>query len=156
MLFKKNAHSLLHFIKKSNILIGIKSVYKLFFQGLSMDIATFFKAFAFAYIPGAVLALIIWLLAKRREPMPLFRADILGWFVPLIVWVIMHKYNWSFVHTTHNGAMELMILGWIWSAAFIGRLLIPRFTHKLRFRLASLYVWGIAGIAAIALALFYK
>ncbi len=121
-----------------------------------MDVMTFIKAFTVAYIPGAVLALIIWLIAKRREPMPLFRADILGWFVPLIVWTIMHKYNWSFVRTAHNGAMELMILGWIWSAAFIGRLLIPRFTHKLRFRMASLYVWGITGIAAIVLALFFK
>lgn len=121
-----------------------------------MDCKSFVAALAIAYLPGIVLGTLIWLVAKRREAMPLFRSDLIGLFLPLIVWFIMHKYNWSFVRTPHNGACELQLLGWIWGAAFILRLLIPRFTHKLRFRLASVYAGSIALAAAVVLALFFK
>ena len=113
-------------------------------------------ALAVGYLPGAVLGWIIWLIAKRSAAMPLFRADILGFVLPLIVWVVMHKYNWSFVRCDHNGYQELILLGWIWSVSVIARLTIPRFTHKLRFRLASIHVGSITLLAAVLLALFFK
>ena len=113
-------------------------------------------AFAIGYLPGAILALLIWLIAKRSAAMPLFRADLIGFFLPLIVWGVMYKYNWSFAQNTHDGLHELILLGWIWSICVIGRLLIPRFTHKLRFRLAAIHAGSITLLAAILLALFFQ
>ena len=114
-------------------------------------------AFACGYLPGIVIGLLIWLVARRSAAMPLFRADIISFFLPLIVWLVMYKYNWSLVNrASHNGLHELVLLGWIWSVCIIGRLLIPRFTHKLRFRLAAIHVGSISLLAAVLLALFFN
>lgn len=113
-------------------------------------------AFGVGYLPGALLGLIIFLLAKRSAPMPLFRADIISFVLPLAVWIVMYKYQWSFAENAHQGGCELVLLGWIWSLAVLGRLLIPRMTHKLRFRLAAIHVGSITFIAAVLLALFYQ
>ena len=119
------------------------------FTGLLID-------FVLGYLPGAIIALIIWLLAKKTAAMPLFRADIISFVLPLIVWLVMYKYNWSLVKAQHDGREELIILGWIWSLCVIGRLVIPRLTHKLRFRLAAIHVGSITLLAAVLLALFYQ
>ena len=114
-------------------------------------------AFAFGYLPGIIVGFLIWLVARRSAAMPLFRADFISFFLPLIVWFVMYKYNWSFVNkASHNGLHELVLLGWIWGVCIIGRLLIPRFTHKLRFRLAALHVGSITLLAAVLLALFFN
>lgn len=113
-------------------------------------------AFAVGYLPGIILGAMIWLIARRTASMPLFRADIIGFFLPLIVWLIMYKYNLSFARKAHNGLHELVLLGWIWSFCVFCRLLIPRFTHKLRFRLAAIHVGSITLLAAVLLALFFQ
>ncbi|MBO5923954.1 MAG: hypothetical protein J6Q81_05510 [Lentisphaeria bacterium] len=113
-------------------------------------------AFAIGYLPGAVLGFLIWIIAKRSAAMPLFRADIISFAVPLIVWLIMYKYNWSFARKAHNDLHELVLLGWIWSLCVIARLLIPRFTHKIRFRLAAINTGSVALLAAVVLALFFQ
>ena len=113
-------------------------------------------AFAVGYLPGAVLGLVIWLIAKRSAAMPLFRADIISFALPLIVWLVMYKYNWTLARNAHNDLHELVLLGWIWSVCVIGRLLIPRFTHKIRFRLAAINTGTISLLAAVLLALFYQ
>lgn len=126
-------------------------------MGTSSALLDLLAAFAVGYLPGAVIGFFIWLIAKRSAAMPLFRADIISFFLPLIVWLVMYKYNWSFVaRNSHNGMHELILLGWIWSLAVLGRLLIPRFTHKLRFRLAAIHVGSITLLAAVLLALFFK
>ncbi len=113
-------------------------------------------AFAIGYLPGGVVALVVWLIGKRSAAMPLFRADLITFFLPLIVWFVMYKYNWSFAKNPHNGLHELILLGWVWSVCTLGRLLIPRFTHKLRFRLAAIHAGSITLLAAILLALFFQ
>ena len=113
-------------------------------------------AFAVGYLPGAILGLVIWLIAKRSAAMPLFRADIISFALPLIVWLVMYKYNWTLARNAHNDLHELVLLGWIWSVCVIGRLLIPRFTHKIRFRLAAINTGTISLLAAVLLALFYQ
>lgn len=113
-------------------------------------------AFVVGYLPGAVVGLIIWFIAKRSAAMPVFPADAVSFIAPIIVWGVMYKYNWTLAKSEHNGLDELVILGWIWSLCVIGRLLIPRFTHKLRFRLAAIHIGSICIIAAILLALFYQ
>ena len=113
-------------------------------------------AFAAGYLPGIVLGLVIWLISRRSAAMPLFRADIISFALPLIVWLIMYKYNLSFARKGHNGLHELVLLGWVWSISVIARLLIPRFTHKLRFRLAAIHVGSITLLAAVLLALFFQ
>lgn len=126
-------------------------------MGTSSALLDLLAAFALGYLPGAVIGFLIWLIARRSAAMPLFRADIISFFLPLIVWLVMYKYNWSFVaRSSHNGMLELVLLGWIWSLAVFGRLLIPRFTHKLRFRLAAIHVGSITLLAAVLLALFFK
>ena len=111
---------------------------------------------AVGYIPGIVIFLIIWFIAKRSAPMPLFPADSISFALPIIVWLVFYECNWTLVNTEHNAGCELMILGWIWSVCAIARLLIPRFTHKLRFRLAAINTGLVCIVAAILLALFYK
>lgn len=113
-------------------------------------------AFVAGYLPGALIGWLIWFIAKRSEAMPLFRADLISFFVPLAVWVVMNKYQWTFVRTEHQSGCELVLLGWIWSVAFIARMLVPRMTHKLRFRLAAIHVGSISLLAAVLLALFYR
>lgn len=113
------------------------------------------NALAFGYLPGFIIGAAIWFWAKKSAPMPLFRADIISLLVPLAVWAVMYKYDLTFVKSAHNGAVELLLLGWIWSLAFIARLVIPRFTHKLRFRLAAINTGSVALAAAILLALFF-
>ena len=125
-------------------------------MGTSSVLLDLFMAFAVGYLPGVVLGLIIWLIARRSAAMPLFRADIISFVTPLIVWLIMYKYNLSFARQAHNGLYELVLLGWIWSVAVMARLLIPRFTHKLRFRLAAIHVGSITLLAAVLLALFFQ
>ncbi|MBE6367681.1 MAG: hypothetical protein E7052_07225 [Lentisphaerae bacterium] len=114
------------------------------------------NALALGYLPGLILGTAIWSVARRSNPMPLFRADLLALAVPLVVWAIMYNWNWTLAVAKHNGAVELMLLGWIWSLAFVARLLIPRFTHKLRNRLAAIHVGSITLLAAILLALFFQ
>ena len=127
-----------------------------FFMGTASTITDWAIAFAIGYLPGAFIALIIWLIAKRSAAMPLFRADIISFLLPPVVWLVMYKYNWSFARSVHNGMHELILLGWIWSICVIARLLIPRFTHKLRFRLAAIHVGSITLLAAVLLALFFQ
>ena len=112
-------------------------------------------AFVTGFLPGAFFGWLIWFLGKRSEPMPLYRADIVSFAVPLIVWAVMNKYQWTFARAEHQSGCELVLLGWIWSVAFIARMLIPRMTHKLRFRLAAIHVGSISLLAAVLLALFY-
>ena len=126
------------------------------FMGTSSVLLDTLTAFAVGYLPGAVLAFLIWIIAKRSAAMPLFRADIIAFLLPLVVWFVMYKYNWSFAKNPHNGLHELVLLGWIWSICVIGRLLIPCFTHKLRFRLAAIHAGSITLLAAILLALFFQ
>lgn len=112
-------------------------------------------AFVTGFLPGAFFGWLIWFFGKRSEPMPLYRADIVSFAVPLIVWAVMNKYQWTFARAEHQSGCELVLLGWIWSVAFIARMLIPRMTHKLRFRLAAIHVGSISLLAAVLLALFY-
>ena len=115
------------------------------------------KCFALGYLPGLLLGTLIWAAAKRKKEMPLFYADIVSFAAPLIIWLIMYRYHWTFSKTQHREACELMILGWIWSVCVIGRLLIPYYFHtKLRFRLAAIHVGSICAVAAVLLALFYR
>ncbi len=108
------------------------------------------------YGPGLILGVLIWAVARRSAPMPLFFADLVSLLVPIAVWATMCKYHWTQVTTEHSAWEELMIVGWVWSGCFIARLLIPRFTHKLRFRLAAIHVGSIAIAAVILLSLFFK
>ena len=123
---------------------------------MHQDVVELLKCFAIGYLPGLLLGLVIWEVAKRFRAMPLFYADIVSFAAPLIIWLIMHRYHWTFSKTQHREACELMILGWIWSVCVIGRLLIPCFTHKLRFRLAAIHIGSICAVAAVLLALFYR
>ena len=127
-----------------------------FFMGTASIWTDLLVAFAIGYLPGALIAFIIWLIAKRSAAMPLFRADVISFLLPPIVWWVMYKYNWSFAQKAHNGLHELILLGWIWGVCTIARLLIPRFTHKLRFRLAAIHVGSITLLAAVLLALFFQ
>lgn len=113
-------------------------------------------AFTLGYLPGMMAGLVIFFAAKRTAPMPLYRADIISFVLPLVIWSVMYKYNWTLAVREHRGLDELTILGWVWSLCIVGRLLIPRFTHKLRFRLAAIHVGSICVIAAVLLALFYQ
>ena len=110
---------------------------------------------AVGFLPGIIIGLLIWMLCKKSSPIPLYRADLVSFIVPLAVWFVMHKYNWTLVKTDHQPGCEVVLLGWIWSIAFIARMVIPRTTHKLRFRLAAIHVGSIALAAAVLLALFY-
>ena len=113
-------------------------------------------AFGFGFMPGIIIGLLIWFAARKSSPIPLYRADIVSFIVPLIVWSVMNKYQWTFVKTAHESGCEMVLLGWIWSVAFIARMVIPRTTHKLRFRLAAIHTGSIALLAAVLLALFYR
>ncbi|MPM71174.1 hypothetical protein SDC9_118137 [bioreactor metagenome] len=108
------------------------------------------------YAPGAILGAVIWLIARKSAPMPLYIADITSLFLPLVVWAIMMKYQWTLVPAAHSCWEELVLLGWFWGVCFAARLLIPRFTHKLRFRLAAIHVGSLSVLAAILLALFFS
>lgn len=123
---------------------------------LNPELVCLLRAFAVSYLPGAVLGLCIWMFAKRKGNMPLFYADIISFAFPIIVWGCMCKYNLTFAKNSHFLCDELAILGWIWSLCIVLRLTIPRFTHKLRFRLAAIHVGSICTVAAILLALFYQ
>jgi len=107
------------------------------------------------YGPGVALGVIIWLIARKSAPMPLYIADITSLFLPLVVWAVMMKYQWTLVRSVHSCWEELVFLGWFWGACFTARLLIPRFTHKLRFRLAAIHVGSLSVLAAVLLALFF-
>ena len=122
----------------------------------SSEFVGLLTAFALGYLPGMIVAAIVWMVSKKYAAMPLFRADIISFVLPLIVWFVMYKYSWDLVDKTHDGREELVVLGWIWSVCVLGRLLIPRFTHKLRFRLAAIHVGSISLLAAVLLALFYQ
>ena len=123
---------------------------------INPELVSLLQAFAVGYLPGAVLGLCIWLFGKRKGNMPLFPADMISFAFPLIVWLIMYKYNITLAKHGHHHYEEIAVLGWIWSFCVILRLTIPRFTHKLRFRLAAIHVGTICTIAAVLLALFYQ
>ena len=108
------------------------------------------------YAPGAILGAVIWLIARKSAPMPLYIADLTSLFLPLVVWAVMMKYQWTLVQVVHSCWEELVLLGWFWGVCFAARLLIPRFTHKLRFRLAAIHVGSLSVLAAILLALFFS
>ena len=123
---------------------------------INPELVCLLQAFAVSYLPGVILAFCIWLIAKRKGNMPLFYADIVSFAFPIIVWGCMCKFNLTFVQKKHSPCDELAVLGWIWSLCVIMRLTIPRFTHKLRFRLAAIHVGSICTVAAVLLALFYQ
>ena len=122
---------------------------------MSYTFCEFLRALAAGYAPGAVMGVIIWLIAKKRKAMPLFYADIISFIFPLSVWFVFDKLHWTFADALHNDLCEVVWLGWIWSVAILARLLIPCITHRLRFRLAAIHVGSICTVAAILLALFY-
>lgn len=111
---------------------------------------------ALGYLPGIVLNLVVWRLARRNAGMPLFPADIYGLALPLVVWMVMIKYHWTLVEVSDKTWGGVMLLGWIWGVLFLARLLVPCFTHKLRFRLAAIHVGSLTIAAAVLLALFFR
>lgn len=113
-------------------------------------------AFAVGYLPGAILGIGFWCWGRRSAAMPLFQADLISFAVPIVIWLVMHRYNWTFAVVPHRAADELAILGWIWSVCVICRMLIPQITHKLRFRLAAIHTGSVCTVAAVLLALFYQ
>ena len=127
-----------------------------FFEVFMNVFYDFLRAFAMGYLPAAVICMIVWLIARRSAAMSLFRADFISFLLPVIVWLVMYKYDWSLVKDAHNGWEEFILLGWIWGISVLCRLLIPLCTHKIRFRLAAINVGTVCTIAAVLLALFYK
>ncbi len=125
-------------------------------MAVNPNLCNLLLAFAIGYLPGALLGLVLWLWGKRSSAMPLFRADLISFAAPIIVWAVMYRYDWTLVSKPHRDADELVILGWIWSLCVAARLLIPRYTNKLRFRLAAIHIGSIGIIAAVLLALFYS
>lgn len=119
------------------------------------NIVTLLSYGAGGYLPGIVLFFVIWLIARRSSAMPLFPADSISFILPIIVWSVFYECGWTLNKNSNCNGCGLMILGWIWSVCVVARLLIPRFTHKLRFRLAAINTGTICTIAAILLALFY-
>ena len=110
---------------------------------------------ALGYLPGILLNLIVWLICRRKASMPLFFADIFSLALPLVVWMVMVQYGWT-RHAVTDGTWEgLVLLGWIWGLLVLGRMLIPQYTHKLRFRLAAIHVGTLSVIAAALLAWFF-
>lgn len=110
---------------------------------------------ALGYLPGILLNLIVWMVCRRKSPLPLFFADIFSLALPIVVWMVMVRYGWT-RHPVTDGTWEgLVLLGWIWGVLCLGRMLIPQFTHKLRFRLAAIHVGTLSVIAAALLAWFF-
>ena len=122
---------------------------------MAIDSWNMLEIIALGYGPGALLGFIIWLIARKSAPMPLFLADLTSLILPLVVWWLLSKYHCMAAKTPRAHMEELVLLGWIWGLCIIARLLIPRFTHKLRFRLAAIHVGSICILAAILLALFF-
>ena len=120
------------------------------------DLHALLIAFAIGYLPGAILGGALWVWGRRSAAMPLFHADLISFAVPVIIWLVMHRYNLTLAAAPHRAADELAVLGWVWSLCFIGRMLIPRLTHKMRFRLAAIHTGSICIVAAVLLALFYQ
>ena len=82
------------------------------------SVCYFGTALGVGFLPGIIIGLLIWLLCKKSAPSPLYRADLIGFIVPVAVWFVMNKYNWTLVKTAHEPGCELVWLGWIWSIAF--------------------------------------
>ena len=123
---------------------------------LDRSVLELMTGMAIGYLPGVIIGVVICFLCRRTRTIPLFYADLVSFAVPVIVWMIMHASHWTLTHSIHREADELAILGWIWSICVIGRLIIPCYTHKLRFRLAAIHVGSICAVAAVLLALFYR
>ena len=110
---------------------------------------------ATGFLPGIVLNLIVWLICRRKAPLPLYFADLISLVVPIVIWMGMVQYGWT-RQTVCDGTWEgLMLLGWVWGVLLLGRMLIPQYTHKLRFRLAAIHVGTLSIIAAALLAWFF-
>ena len=126
-------------------------------MAVNSQIIQLLTAFAVGYLPGVIIGLVLWYAGRRsNHPMPLFHADLISFAAPIIIWLVMFRYNLTLTDLPHNNYEELAILGWIWSLCVLGRSTIPRFTHKLRFRLAAIHTGSICIIAAVLLALFYQ
>lgn len=110
---------------------------------------------ALGFLPGIVLNLVVWLICRRKAPLPLYIADIVSLVLPIVVWMGMVRYGWT-RRAVCDGTWEgLVLLGWIWGVLLLGRMLIPQYTHKLRFRLAAIHVGTLSVIAAALLAWFF-
>ena len=111
---------------------------------------------ALGFLPGIVLNLVVWLICRRKAPLPLYIADIVSLALPIVVWMVMVQYGWT-RRPVCDGTWEgLVLLGWIWGVLLLGRMLIPQYTHKLRFRLAAIHVGTLSVIAAAQLAWFFR
>jgi len=110
---------------------------------------------ALGYLPGILLNLIVWLICRRKAPLPLYFADAISLALPILVWMGMVQYGWTRHAVTDGTWVGLVLLGWIWGALELARMLIPQYTHKLRFRLAAIHVGTLSIIAAALLAWFF-
>lgn len=110
---------------------------------------------ALGYLPGILLNLIVWLICRRKAPLPLYFADAFSLALPILVWMGMVRYGWTHHAVTDGTWVGLVLLGWIWGVLELGRMLIPQYTHKLRFRLAAIHVGTLSVIAAALLAWFF-